>query len=89
MQIHILGGKSMHELWNIRSEIASLEAYLKELKKEYGLPIADGVRKSMLRTTIQMTEARLINLKRSRELRLAYIQTENALREYKTRAEGS
>lgn len=79
----------MHELWRIRGEIASLEAHLKKLKREYGLPIADGARKTMLRQAIRMTEAKLIELKRSRELRFAYIQTENALREYKARVKGS
>lgn len=78
----------MHQIWKYRSEIASLEAHLKKLKKEYGLPIADGARKAFLRESIRMTEAKLVELRRYKRLRYAYIQSERALREYAAEVKG-
>lgn len=79
----------MHQVWKYRSEIAGLEAHLKKLKKEYGLPIADGARKRMLKTAIQMTEAKLVEIRRYERLRYAYIESERALREYAAEVKGS
>ena len=79
----------MHQLWRYRSEIASLEARLRKLKHEYGSPIADGTRKRMLKTAIQMTEAKLAEVRRYERLKYAYIQSDRALLEYAAEVEGS
>lgn len=78
----------MHQLWKYRSEIASLETHLKKLKREYGLPIADSARKSMLKTAIKMTEAKLVELRRHERLKYAYIESEDALRKYTAEVKG-